>query len=117
MWREQPTLWYLSWNIIYEFLRVVTHPRVFSSPWTLQEAWEYVQAILASPSLRLLRETDRHSIIVDEIVKEVDNIWGNLVFDAHTAALMKEHGVRTIYTRDMDFHYFPFVEVKDPLAL
>lgn len=32
------------------------------------------------------------------------------------AILMREHGVRRIYTRDADFHRFPFVEVLDPLA-
>ena len=35
--------------------------------------------------------------------------------DAHTAVLMREHGVRRIYTRDTDFHRFPFIEVVDPL--
>ncbi len=34
----------------------------------------------------------------------------------HTAVLMREHGVRVIYTRDTDFHRFPFLEVRDPMA-
>jgi hypothetical protein len=29
---------------------------------------------------------------------------------------MKEHGVRIVYTRDLGFHRFPFVEVRDPFA-
>lgn len=40
---------------------------------------------------------------------------GPLAHDAHTAALMREHGVRAIYTRDTDFHRFPGIEVVDPL--
>ena len=36
--------------------------------------------------------------------------------DAHTAILMREHGIRTIYTRDADFHRFPFIEPIDPAA-
>jgi len=41
---------------------------------------------------------------------------GNLLLNAQTAILMKEHGIRTIYTRDTDFHRFPFLEVVDPTA-
>ena len=36
--------------------------------------------------------------------------------DAHTAALMREHGVRVVYTRHADFHRFPGIEVRDPLT-
>lgn len=50
-----------------------------------------------------------------ETTAEVPGIVGNLVFDAHTAILMREHGIRRIYTHDVDFHRFPFLEVIDPL--
>ena len=40
---------------------------------------------------------------------------GNLISDLHIAALMREHGIKTIYTRDSDFQRFPFLEVRDPL--
>jgi predicted nucleic acid-binding protein len=43
-------------------------------------------------------------------------VRGNLVPDAHLAALLKQHGVRTLYTRDGDFRKFPFLDVRDPLA-
>lgn len=36
--------------------------------------------------------------------------------DAHTAILMREHGIRRIYTRDTAFHRFPFLEPIDPVA-
>ena len=35
---------------------------------------------------------------------------------AHIAALMIEHGISRIYTRDTAFHRFPGIEVIDPLA-
>jgi predicted nucleic acid-binding protein len=35
--------------------------------------------------------------------------------DVQTAVLMREHGIRRIYTRDADFHRFEFLEVVDPL--
>ena len=41
---------------------------------------------------------------------------GNLVPDAHLAALLKQHGVRTLFTRDADFRKFRFLDVRDPFA-
>lgn len=41
---------------------------------------------------------------------------GNDVPDAHVAALMRQHGVRIIYTRDRDFRRFPDIEPRDPFA-
>jgi toxin-antitoxin system PIN domain toxin len=114
-WRRQSSVWYLTWGIVYEFLRVVTHPRVFRNPWNIADAWGFVQALFASPSLNILVETDLHPEIVEDVLKELPHISGNLVFDVHTAILMKEHGVKRIYTRDTDFHRFPFVDVIDPI--
>jgi predicted nucleic acid-binding protein len=43
-------------------------------------------------------------------------VRGNLVPDAHLAALLRQHGVRRLYTADTDFHRFPFLEVSDPFV-
>jgi hypothetical protein len=108
--------WFLTWGIIYEFLRVTTHPRIFPKPLALGEAWEFLNAALASPAASVLQETDRHSSLLEELATEVTGIVGNLVFDAHTATLMREHGIRRIYTRDAHFRRFPFLEVINPLV-
>jgi hypothetical protein len=105
----------LTWGIVYEFLRVATHPRVFRNPFAPPDAWRFVHAILASPNLEMLTETHRHPSILAQLIEDQPAIRGNLVFDAHTAALMREHGIRTIYTHDADFNLFPGVEVIDPL--
>jgi uncharacterized protein len=47
---------------------------------------------------------------------ETRGLRGNLLHDTHTVVLMREHGIRRIYTRDQDFHRFPFIEVLDPLT-
>jgi predicted nucleic acid-binding protein len=60
-------------------------------------------------------EGERHPAILAELMAEVPQLAGNLLHDAHTAALMREHGVRAIYTRDTDYHRFPGIEVRDPL--
>lgn len=107
--------WYATWGILYEFLRIVTHPRVFDPPWLLRQANSFVAALLAAPSLGLLLETPRHQEVLAQTVGEIPDLRGNLLHDAHTAVLMREHGIRRIYTRDSDFHRFPFLEVIDPM--
>lgn len=116
VWRRQASPWYLSWKIVYEFLRVTTHPRVLPHPWSLDQARRFMDSLFASPALIVLAESDRHADVAGEVFKELGiSLSGNLIHDAHTAVLMREHGIRRIYTRDADFHRFGFLEVIDPL--
>lgn len=108
--------WYTTWGILYEFLRIVTHPRVFDRPWPARQARSFVAALLASPSLGLLAETQRHEEVLTQTIDEIPDLRGNILHDTHTAVLMREHGIRRIYTRDSDFHRFSFLEVLNPLA-
>ena len=116
-WREQTSPWHLTWGIVYEFLRVSTHRNVFRKPFISHQAWGFIQAVLASPSLSLLVETDRHETVATDVFAGVPGVGiiGNFVFDAHTAILMKEHGIATIFTRDREFRRFSFLQVIDPL--
>ena len=116
LWRRQAAAWYLTWGIIYEFLRITTHPRVMRKPWEAQQAWRFVEVLLASPGLGILVATDRHAAVAAKVFEEIPHLSGNLVHDARTAILMREHGVRSIYTRDTDFHRFPFLDPLDPLG-
>lgn len=114
--RVENAAWFLTWSVIYEFLRVVTHPRVLRHPLTGPQAWARVREFLLSPSLSILVATQRHTAVASEVIASTPLLSGNLMHDAHTAILMREHGVRRIYTRDTDFHRFPFLEPIDPLA-
>ncbi len=114
-WRSQNSVWYTTWSIIYEFVRVTTHPRVMRTPLAVADSWRFIDAVLASPSLSLLVETDRHSEVAAQVFDELPHLQGNIIHDAHTAILMREHGLRKIVTRDTDFHRFPFLEVVDPV--
>ncbi|MGE0472447.1 MAG: hypothetical protein AB7P17_02295 [Nitrospirales bacterium] len=116
-WRNQRSAWYGTWSILYGFLRVTTHPRVLKLPWTASQARQFVEANITSPALGVLVETDSHAAIDQEVLHDVPQLQGNLLHDTHTTILMKEHGIRQIYTRDMDFHRFPFLEVIDPLQI
>ena len=115
-WRTRNSAWYITWGIGYEFLRVATHPRVFRQPRPLPEARRFLEALAGSPGFGILTPTDRHAKVLDEVIAEVPGLAGNLLHDTHTATLMREHGVRRICTRDVDFHRFPFLEPVDPLT-
>jgi predicted nucleic acid-binding protein len=82
----------------------------------VREAWRFVAVLLASPGLEVLVPTDRHAEVASQVFDEVPHVSGNLVHDAHTAVLMREHGIRRIFTRDTDFHRFPFLDPLDPLS-
>ena len=115
-WRSRPDAWFLTWSIVYEFLRVTTHHRVMRRPWDVSRAWAFVSALLRSPSLAVLVPGERHADVAARVLGEVPHLNGNLMHDAHVAVLMREHGVRRIVTRDAHFHRFPFLEPVDPLA-
>jgi toxin-antitoxin system PIN domain toxin len=115
-WRSQASAWYSTWGIVYEFLRVTTHPRIFRKPWSASRAWNFIEAVLASPSLGILVPTERHTEVVADVMKEIPHLSGNLMYDLQTAVLMREHGIKRIFTRDTDFHRFHFLEPIDPIA-
>ena len=114
--RRRADAWFTTWPILYEFLRVTTHPRVMRHPWSAASAWRFVEALVASPGLGLLTATPRHAEVARQVIVELPHLAGNLLHDAHTAILMREHGIRRIVTRDTDFHRFPFLEPIDPIA-
>ena len=105
--------WALAWPSVYEFLRVVTHPRVFDPPTELDAALEDLETLLVSPSLTLLAEGPTHPRRLREAVV-ASRAVGNLVHDAHIAALLVEHGVSEFLTADRDFLRFPGLRVRDP---
>ncbi len=114
-WRTQPSPWYLTWPIIFEFLGLVTHPTVYRSPWKLDDAWSFIEAILAAPGVEVLGTGDRHSEIVADLLRSFPDLKGGQMIETQTAATMIEHGVKRIITRDTVFHRFPMLEIVDPL--
>jgi toxin-antitoxin system PIN domain toxin len=105
--------WALPWPCVYEYLRVVTHPRVFDPPTRREDAVEDLESLLTSPSLSLLGEGPAHVSRMPDTVTGGD-ATGNLVHDAHIAALVLEHGVRELWTTDRDFGRFPGLRLRNP---
>jgi uncharacterized protein len=98
--------WAIPIYCLGEFIRVVTHRRVFDPPSTLAEAVDAVEALLESPSVRILTPSAAHWPLLRAAVM-AGEATGNLVFDAQIAALCREHGVERLLSEDRDFKRFP----------
>lgn len=109
-----PELVYLFWPTTMGYLRLVTHPGILPWPLAPKDALSNVAALLDRPHVRAPGEGERFWSLYRETAGA--GVRGNLVPDAHLAALMRQHGVRVIYTRDRDFRRFDGIEARDPFA-
>ncbi len=110
-----PELLCLTWPTLMSYLRIVTHPRIFAAPLTPAEALSNVTALLALPHVRAVSELDGFIEVYARVATEV-TVRGNLVPDAHIAAILFQHGVRTLYSNDRDFMKFESLDVHDPFV-
>ncbi len=88
-----------------EFVRVVTHPRIFDPPTPLETALEALEGLLQSPSLRILNPGSRYPALFDGHLRQAD-ARGNLAFDAQIAAVCHENHIAKLLTADRDFKRF-----------
>lgn len=107
--------WALPWPCVSEFLRAVTHPRVFSPPTEVTLAPEDLESLFQSPSLVLLGEGPAYPMHLRRAVLE-GQATGNLAHDAHIAALAVEHGVAELWTTDRDLARFPGIRLRNPFT-
>ncbi len=110
-----PEPWYLTEGILYEFLRVTTHPKVFDRPLIWSEAMRFLAPFLRSPNFQILQAGEKHWDLLRHVLSEVSHPAGNLFFDIRTVVLMRENGVREIYSADTDFLQFSDLRVINPL--
>ncbi len=110
-----PELLYLFWPVVTAYLRIATHPSVFAQPLRPEQARDNVAALLARPHLRAPGEGESFWPVLRDTCAEIV-CRGNVVPDAHIAALMRHHGVVTIYSSDRDFRRFDGLRVHDPFA-
>jgi len=104
----------LSDVVLSGFIRVVTHPRIFKTPSTMDEALAFTGELRDSPNCTLIHPGARHWEIFCDLCRRA-GVKGNLVPDAFLAALAIESGSEWI-TADQNFHRFPGLRVRHPLA-
>jgi uncharacterized protein len=110
-----PEQWFLTEGIVYEFLRVSTHAKVFPKPLDWRESMHFLGPFLESSNFLILSPDERHWLLLDEVLASLTRPSGNLFFDIRTAVMMREYGIREIYTTDTDFLQFPQIKVINPL--
>ena len=95
---------------IAEFLRLTTHPRVFSKPLKLEDAISVLDKFFKDFSVLVLEESQDwwHDLI--KVSEKVSGLRGNDIFDARIALCLKHNGVKTIASFDSDFEKYKFVK-------
>ena len=101
-----------AWIVLLAFLRIATSPRAFRAPLPALRAFETVQDWLAQPAGVLVSPTSRHLPILRSLIEQ-SGTAGNLVADAHLAALAVEHGA-SVVSFDRDFLRFPGLRLAVP---
>jgi toxin-antitoxin system PIN domain toxin len=104
----------LPWGTLLAFLRVVTNPRVYTRPVPMPAAIRQVTSWLAAEPVWTPQPTERHAEVLGALLAQPD-VYGNLVSDAHLAALAIEHGL-TLCSTDGDFARFKGLRWRNPLA-
>ena len=110
-----PSLAYILWPAILGYLRIVTHPNILGSPLSCDDAMSNIEALIAPSHVRVAGEGDDFWASLRTVAADVKP-RGNLFPDAHLVALMREHGVSTIWSHDRDLRKFRGITVKDPFS-
>jgi toxin-antitoxin system PIN domain toxin len=109
-----PDMLYLFWPTIMGFLRIATHPAIFPAPMAPAEAIEAMTALHERPKVRAPGEQMGFWELY--LLAAGQDTRANHVPDAQLAALMRQHGVKVIYTRDRDLRRYEGIEPRDPFA-
>lgn len=103
--------WALPVFCVTEFMRVVTHKRVFNPPSTVEQAADFIESVVASPSCEIVQPSAGFLEWLLATAREADS-HGNLMFDAQIAAVCREHGIERILTDVSDFERFSALHVQ-----
>jgi toxin-antitoxin system PIN domain toxin len=95
------------------FLRIVTHPAVFSPPSAMDNALAFCREVRDQPHCVHISPGTRHWDIFADLCA-IKGMKGNLIPDAYFAALAIESGSEWI-TTDRDYSRFPKLHWRHPL--
>lgn len=95
------------------FLRIVTHPKVFNPPSSLNDALEFINTIRELENCKVVTPGERHWDIFQKLCQH-SNAKGNLIPDAYHAALAIESGCEWI-TADRGFSRYQGLRWRTPL--
>lgn len=102
-----------AWPVVLGFVRIGTNARLLTAPMTADIATNYVAQWLGRSVSLTLSPTDRHLPLLRDLLS-TSGTAGNLVSDAHLAALAIEHGGE-LCSADTDYARFPGLRWVNPL--
>ena len=102
----------VPWVTSLAFLRVMTHPHAVANPLTVTQAMTFIRGLLARPRV-IVGEPDREHLDRVEKLLKATGVGGNLVNDAHLAALALQYDAMVV-SFDNDFTRFPGVRWELP---
>lgn len=103
-----------AWSVLLAFLRLSTRAAVFPRPLAPEESLDLMDSWLSQPCSTVVHPGERHLRILRDLIAPLGT-GGNLVTDAHLAALAIEHGAE-LCSCDSDFSRFPGLRWRNPLA-
>lgn len=104
----------LMWQVVTGFLRIGTNRRIFDRPLDLEFAQSFITDLFDHPMVTSVGPTENHWQIYADLLSEM-NLTGDIVMDAHIAAVAIEHKA-SVATTDKDFRRFSdHVKIIDPL--
>ena len=80
-----------------------------------RQAERNVAALIELPQVRVIGEQDGFRASYRQVARDVAT-RGDLVPNAHLATILRQHGIRTLYTHERDFRKFGFIDARDPLS-
>jgi toxin-antitoxin system PIN domain toxin len=102
-----------AWGALLAFLRLSTNPRVFERPLSFSRAVDVIDVWLGQPCAVVVHPGPRHAAIIRQLLSPLGTA-GNLVSDAHLAAIAIEHGAE-LNSCDTDFARFAGLRWVNPL--
>ena len=94
-------------------VRIVTNPRVFRQPSTLDEVFGFIGELANRYNSHVVHPGPRHLEIFEDLCRR-SGATAKLVADAQHAAVAIEHGC-TMVSTDSDFDRFPGLRWQHPL--
>jgi len=113
---ESLTPWAIPWSCLFEFLAIVTHPKIYKPPTPLEDALQQIDCWLESPTLELLGEGENFWLTLRQSLTFA-KIRGPMVHDVRIANVCLYHGVDVFWTADRDYSRMPALKCKNPLVM
>ena len=104
----------LSWFTLVAFVRISTNARALTNPFSLDEALRVIGEWLVLPGVSVIAPGPGHAALFETACRSA-NATGNVITDAHLAALAIEHGCE-LASCDADFAKFPALRWINPLV-